>query len=71
MKLYESDMERSSHAEAIESLSEETRLPMEVVREVYERELLHLKVDARIKEFLVVFTMRKTRAALRAPQFQG
>jgi hypothetical protein len=52
--------------EAIQSLAAETRLPAEVVRSVFEGELVRLKDGARIKDFLVLFAMRGTRRLLRS-----
>jgi hypothetical protein len=53
------------HDEAIRSLAAETRLPTEVVRRVFESEFVRLKDGARVKDFLVLFAMRRTRGALR------
>jgi hypothetical protein len=65
MNLYESSIEAIAHEEAIASLIEETHLPEEVVRRVYERELVLLKPDARVKDYLLLFTVRKARETLR------
>jgi Protein of unknown function (DUF3562) len=64
--LYDTTAEEYAHNEAIESLIEETRLPADFVRSVYEREFLRLKATARVRDFLVLFTVRKTREALRS-----
>jgi hypothetical protein len=66
MALYDTAAEASAHRDAIEALIEETRLPAEVVRDVYERELGALKDSARVKDFLVLFTVRRAREALRS-----
>jgi hypothetical protein len=63
--LYESSIEATAHEEAIASLIEETHLPEDVVRRVYEHELVQLKPGARVKDYLLLFTVRKTREALR------
>lgn len=54
------------HEEAITSLVAETGFPADVVRGVYERELDYLSANAKVKGFLVLFAVRRTRAALRA-----
>ena len=56
----------SLHDEAIQSLATETRLPAEVVRSVFESEFAQLKDGAQVKDFLVLFAIRRTRAALRS-----
>jgi hypothetical protein len=56
----------SVHDEAIQLLAAETRLPTEVVRSVFESQLVRLKDGARVKDFLVLFAMRRTRGALRS-----
>ena len=63
--LYETAVEANAHEEAIASLVEETHLPADVVRSVYERELTQLKPGAKVKDFLLLFTVRKAREALR------
>lgn len=64
--LYETAVEASAHEEAIASLIEETHLPEAVVRRAYEREFVQLKPAARVKDYLLLFTVRKTREALRS-----
>src|SRR5215470_15991751 len=56
----------SAHDEAIHSLAAETRLPTDVVRSVFESEFVRLRDDARVKDFLLLFAMRRTRGALRS-----
>ncbi len=63
--LYETAVEATAHEDAIASLVEETHLPEEVVRQAYEHELVLLKPGARVKDYLLLFTVRKTREALR------
>lgn len=64
--LYDTSAEADVHADAIDSLAEETHLPADVVRDVYERVLVQLKPDARVKDFLVLFAVRRAREALRS-----
>ena len=64
--LYESPVEANAHEEAIASLVEETQLPADLVRSVYERELIQLKPVAKVKDYLLLFTVRRAREALRS-----
>ena len=64
--LYETAVEASAHEGAIASLVEETDLPEALVRRVYEHELVQLKPGARVKDYLLLFAMRRTREALRS-----
>jgi hypothetical protein len=66
--LYETAVEAAVHEGAIASLIEETDLPEEVVRRVYEHELVQLKPRARVKDYLLLFAVRKTREALGSPR---
>jgi pyruvate formate-lyase activating enzyme-like uncharacterized protein len=50
---------------AIEFLSEESRVPIHEVEELYERERTQLAVGARITGFLPILAIRRVRAALR------
>lgn len=61
----ETAVEATAHEEAIASLVEETHLPPDIVRVVYERELNELRPDAKVKDFLLLFTVRRAREALR------
>jgi len=62
--LYDDAHEAAAHEEAIESLASETRLPAHAVRAVYEREYARLKSEASVREFLLLFTVRRAREAL-------
>ena len=64
--LYETAVEATAHEGAIASLIEETELPAELVRRVYERELNQLKPGVRVKDYLLLFAVRRTREALRS-----
>ena len=64
--LYESSIEADAHEQAIASLIAETHLPEEIVRRAYEHELVQLKPEARVTDYLLLFTIRKTREALRS-----
>ena len=64
--LYETAVEATAHEEAIASLIEETHLPEDIVRRAYEHEFVQLKPGVRVKDYLLLFTVRKTREALRS-----
>lgn len=64
--LYETAVEATAHEGAIASLIEETHLPDDVVRRAYEHELVRLRPGARVKDYLLLFTVRKTREVLRS-----
>jgi hypothetical protein len=64
-QLFENPAEADAHADAIESLVAETHLPHDVVRAAYEHELVRLKPEARVKDYLLLFTIRNTREVLR------
>ena len=62
--LYEDKDEEALHSFAIEALAEEMRQPIGRVKAVYEREFAELKAEARVKDYLALFTTRKTRESL-------
>ena len=62
--LYEDGDEEALHSFAIEALAEEMRQPVGRVKAVYEREFAELKAGARVKDYLALFTTRKTRETL-------
>ena len=64
-ELYDGEIEAAAHEEAIGSLIAETRMPPHAVRVVYEQEYSRLKAEARVKDFLLLFTVRRAREALR------
>jgi len=64
--LYEAAREATAHENAIASLVEETHLPVDIVRSVYEHALIELEPTARVKDYLVVLAVRRTREALRS-----
>jgi hypothetical protein len=63
--LYDTSSEAAMHEQAIAALIEETRLPERIVRTAYEREFARLRPGARVKDYLLVFTIRRARDALR------
>jgi|KBSSwiStaDraftv2_1062776.scaffolds.fasta_scaffold1693144_2 hypothetical protein len=64
-ELYDSPSEAAAHEEAIDALVAEMNLPPNAVRTVYEQEYVRLRHEARVKEFLLLFTFRRAREALR------
>ena len=51
----------------IEMIASETHRPFDEVKRVYEGEFARLKSDAQVFDYLVVFAVRRTRAALGHP----
>lgn len=62
---YDTEIEAAAHEKAIDALISETRLPSQAVRTVYEREYERLKPSTRVKDYLLVLTVRRTKEALR------
>jgi len=55
----------SHHQRAIESLAEESQVPLNEVARLYEDARARLEVGARIKGFLGIFAIRNVRKMLR------
>jgi len=55
----------AKHAAAIESLAEESELPVEQVAEMYRVECAQLELVARIKTYVPVIASRRVRIQLR------
>ena len=55
----------SHHQRAIESLAEESRVPVNEVAQLYEDAHAVLEADARIRSFLGIFALRNVRKTLR------
>jgi hypothetical protein len=64
-RIHDDVNEMGAHEQAIDALIAETRLPADAVRSAYEREYSRLSLDARIKNYLVLFTVRRAKEALR------
>jgi len=54
----------SHHERAIESLAEESQVPVNEVARLYEDARAELEAGARIRNFLGIFALRKVRKAL-------
>jgi len=63
--LYQSAEEEARHLHAIRAIAAETGNGFEAIREIYEEELTLLAQDARMRDFLLVLTLRHTRQLLR------
>jgi predicted extracellular nuclease len=63
-KLNDTAAEQAKNAEVIAALAQETRRPLDEVREVYEGELARLKTDARITDYVALFASRSAKARL-------
>ena len=62
---YDTQDEASLHFKAMQSLVVETRHPLDEVKRVYEGEFDSLRMNARVKDYLVLLTSRKVRERLR------
>ena len=63
--MYADHGKESHHQRAIESLAEESQVPVNEVSRLYEDERAKLEVGARIKGFLGIFAIRNVRNMLR------
>ena len=52
----------------VEQLARESGYPLEFVQDLYQRELVSLEHDARIRSYIPVLAMKRVRDALRARQ---
>jgi hypothetical protein len=64
-ELYDSPSEAAAHEEAIDALVAEMNLPPHAVRTVYEQQYARLAHEVRVKDFLLLFTFRRAKEALR------
>jgi hypothetical protein len=65
-ELYASASERELHRSAIQALASETGHPLAQVSALWEVELGSMAADVRVRDYLVIFVLRKTREALAA-----
>jgi hypothetical protein len=63
-KLYDNPDQEALHLKAIQSLAVETGNDFALVRRVYEAELAQLQSAARVREFVVLLSSRRTREVL-------
>lgn len=63
-KLDDSAAEQAKNLAAIAALAQETRRPVDEVKQVYEVELARLKTHARITDYVPLFASRSTKARL-------
>ncbi len=63
--LYENEKEVAMHRGAIHDLSRESGLPEQEIGKIYEQNLVNLKRNARVKDYLLVLTRRSVKESLR------
>jgi hypothetical protein len=63
--LYENDGEKNRHRAAIHALARDLSVPADEITRLYEEALTELKDRAKIKNFLVVFAIRRVRQLLK------
>jgi hypothetical protein len=63
--LYDDEIEKRQHLNAIQSLARDLEIPMGVVSELYESELVNLKQVVRIKDFLTVIVSRRVKETIK------
>ena len=63
--IYANATEAAQHEAAIDALAAEMHRPAEEIKPHYEREVLILLKDARVREFLSLCATRRTRESLR------
>jgi Protein of unknown function (DUF3562) len=63
--LYDDVVERTKHQDTIDHLAKESGLPVGEIGRIYEAELLRLKADARVKDYLPVLLIRKVKDTLK------
>jgi len=63
-QLSDTPAEQAKNQEVIAALAQETRRPLDEVKEVYEVELARLKKNARITDYVRLFASRRTKARL-------
>jgi hypothetical protein len=63
--MYADHGKESHHQRAIESLAEESQVPVNEVAQLYEDAHAELEVGARIRSFLGIFALRNVRKTLR------
>ena len=63
-QLSDAAAEQEKNLEVISALAQETRRPLDEVRQVYEVELARLKKNARITDYVRLFASRSTKARL-------
>ena len=56
--------EDAINADIIATLAEETRQPVEIVKDIYDEQFARLRAEARITDYLVLFASRRTRDVL-------
>jgi branched-subunit amino acid aminotransferase/4-amino-4-deoxychorismate lyase len=63
-QLYDNDIEWKQHTSAMQTLAKELHMPAAEISQTYEKTLKELKEQAKIKDFLVIFTCRRVKELL-------
>ena len=63
--LYDDDVEWNKHQDTIDHLAKESGMPVNEIGRIYEAELLRLKADARVKDYLPVLLIRKVKDTIK------
>jgi hypothetical protein len=66
--LYETEFEKRQHLSAIHYLATDLGMPEDYLRQLYENELMSLKEQARIKDYLSVLVIKRMRERCHAHQ---
>lgn len=69
--LYNDETEKRQHLNAILMLSENTRISIDVISQLYQGELGRLKQEAKIKDFLTVIVSRRVREIIKTMIARG
>ena len=64
VSLYQSANEELLHAKAMQQLANECGHDMQIIRQVYEAELMRLQEGAHIRDYLVLLAARRAREML-------
>jgi hypothetical protein len=70
-KLYDNPDQEALHLKAIKALAIETGREFALVKQIYETELAQLQTGARIREYVVLLSSRRTRETLRQSSHQA
>lgn len=65
---YYSAVEQLNHRRAMQALSEELHVSVEMVRESYECEFDRLQIGAKVRDYLLLLTERRVRESLHRNQ---
>ena len=69
--LYDDEIEKRQHLNAIQMLSKDLEIPMDMVSQLYEVALGELRQNAKVKDFLIVFVSRRVREMIKKMAVRG